>query len=285
MADTGERRERQRRCSRAAARSLLTLVFTVVYLAAGGTAAFGGEILGRGHSSADIKSLSEYALSVCSLTPHPEWDDYVRDCFDSYQQLPESTGPSFLTVRRTRDADELLRIAHYVNNEFGFARGCYVTAFRLTGGGCSLGFDRLKGRSGVLKSFRFEAESMKQKAAELRGGTETETMENIFRWVRETFPQAEIAAGADPRDYYYGWFSGHDQNCNGRAKIISMMCRMNGVNAQVVFGTFAGTDHAWTEVYADGCLWYCDASLQTQPLTDLPENYVREQGWPELSVR
>ena len=285
MADTGKRRERRAQGGRAAARSLLALVFTAVFLTAGAASAFGAEVLGRGHSSNGITSLSDYALSVCSLTPHPEWDEYVRDCFDSYQQLPDSAGPSFLTVRRTRDAEELLRISHYVNNEFGFARGCYVTAFRLTGGGCSLGFDRVRGRSGVLKSYRFEAESMKQKAAELKGETETETMENIFRWVMETFPRAEIAEGADPRDYYYGWFSGHAQNCNGRAKIISMMCRMDGVNAQVVFGTYAGTDHAWTEVYADGCLWHCDASLQTQPLTELPESYEREAGWPELAVR
>ena len=135
----------------------------------------------------------------------------------------------------------------------------------------------------MLKSYRFEAESMKQKAAELKGSTETETMENIFRWVRETFPQADIKEDEDPRDYYYGWFSGHAQNCNGRAKIISMMSRMNGVTAQVVFGTFAGTDHAWTEVYADGVLWYCDASLQDQPLTALPESYERDKGWPELN--
>ena len=285
MAYTGERRERRRRHGRAVLRTFAAMVFTAVFFTAGAASAFAGEVRGRGHSSSEITSLSEYALSVCSLTPHPEWDAYVKDCFDSYQSLPDSAGPAFLTVRRTRDADEILRISHYVNNEFGFARGCYVTAFQLTGGGCTLGFDRVRGRSGVLKSFRFEAESMKQKAAELKGGTETETMENIFCWVQENFPQAEIAEGADPRDYYYGWFSGHDQNCNGRAKIISMMCRMNGVNAQVVFGTYAGTDHAWTEVYADGCLWYCDASLQGQPLTGLPESYVREQGWPELAVR
>ena len=285
MAHTGRRKESRRKHGRAAARTLAALLITAMFLLAGAASAFGAEVLGRGHSSSEIRSLSEYALSVCSLTPHPEWDEYVKDCFDSYQQLPDSARPSFLTVRRTRDAEELLRISHYVNNEFGFARGCYVTAFRLTGGGCTLGFDRIRGRSGVLKSFRFEAESMMQQAAELKGGSETETMENIFRWVNETFPQAEIAEGADPRDYYYGWFSGHAQNCNGRAKIISMMCRMDGVNAQVVFGTFAGTDHAWTEVYADGCLWYCDASLQAQPLTALPESYERDPGWPELTVR
>ena len=83
MADTGEKRGR--RCGRAAARSLLALVFTAVFFTAGAASSFGAEVLGRGHSSGDIKSLSEYALSVCSLTPHPEWDDYVKDCFDSYQ--------------------------------------------------------------------------------------------------------------------------------------------------------------------------------------------------------
>ena len=152
MAEKGKRREGQKQRGRAVLHTFAAVVFTAVLLTAGAASAFGSEVLGRGHSSTGITSLSDYALSVCSLTPHPEWDEYVRDCFDSYQQLPDSAGPAFLTVRRTRDAEELLRISHYVNNEFGFARGCYVTAFRLTGGGCSLGFDKIKGRNSDMIS-------------------------------------------------------------------------------------------------------------------------------------
>lgn len=286
-------------------RKAAALVFLTVLFAAGGfglpqtggkgpgpETAYAGEIVGRGHASKDIESLSAYALALFPVTPHPEWDGYVKDCFDAWQQLPDSSVPSFLTVRRTADADEIVRISHYINNEFGFARGVYVSAFGIGGGSCTLGFERIRGRSGVLKSYRFEAESMKKKAAELKGATETETLSRIFGFAAGEMTRAEKTPaegpeGAaeqepDPRDAYYGWFSGNALNCNGRAKLISMMARMNGLKAQVVFGTLGGESHAWTEVYADGTLWHCDAQVQSGPLAALPESYVREAGWPEL---
>ena len=285
---------------KAAAFILLTVLFAAggFHMSRIGTAGLGpetaqaGEIVGRGHGSKNIESLSEYALSLFPVTPHPEWDGYVKDCFDTWQRLPDSSDPSFLTVRRTADADEIVRISHYINNEFGFARGVYVSAYGIGGGSCTLGFERIRGRSGVLKSYRFEAENMKKKAAELKGATETETLFRIFGFAAGEMariertgaegPEGETEEEPDPRDAYYGWFSGNALNCNGRAKLISMMARMNGLKAQVVFGTLGEESHAWTEVYADGTLWYCDAQVQSGPLAALPESYVREPGWPEL---
>ncbi len=246
--------------------------------------AFAAEVAGRGASS-KMKSLADYALSVCELTPRPEWDHYVRECYESYESLPPSPWFSYLTTGRTRDAEEMLQIANYVNNEFGFSRGVYVDAYRLTGGGCTLGFERTDGKSGAKNSYLFAAEKMKEKAQEMKGETETETLDNIFRYTRDSYSSVEIPEGGDPRDYYYGWFSGNTLNCNGRAKMISMMSRMNGLNAQVVFGKYNGADHAWAEVMADGVLWQCDAALQPEKSAELSGNYEREPGWPELVVR
>ena len=227
--------------------------------------------------------LADYAGQLYQESPHPEWDKYMNCCYTIYEENPGIDGPVYIKETRRKQMEELILISHYINNEFGYARDLYINVYRLTDGGYALGFAHTMKEREALEEYRHEAETMEQKAKELKGNTETETLNNIFAFAKAEYPRAEYGDDDDPRDYYYGWFSGHPLICNGRAKLVSMMARFNGMDAQVVFGSLHGTSpHAWAEVRADGVVYQCDPSLQWSILTALPGQYQRDDGWPVL---
>ena len=235
-----------------------------------------------GRAAAAMGNIADYALSLCALTPHPEWDSWVRLCYEAYERAPDTRMTLYIRGTERNRAEELINISHYINNEFGYARGIYVNVYRLENGRFAMGFDSTAHQTKTRQDFYYEAETMKSVAASLKGGTETETLQNIFRYVKENYPRADYQDEEDPRNYYYGWFTGHPLICNGRAKMVSMLARHNGLRGQVVFGFLNGGPHAWAEVYADGVLWQCDPSMQEALRESLPGNYAREPGWPAL---
>jgi len=124
-----------------------------------------------GRAAAAMGNIADYALSLCALTPHPEWDSYVRLCYEAYERAPDTRMTLYIRGTERNRAEELINISHYINNEFGYARGIYVNVYRLENGRFAMGFDSTAHQTKTRQDFYYEAETMQEALRESLPGS------------------------------------------------------------------------------------------------------------------